>query len=445
MIKGLEKLEDFNCTNNKIVEMPNTISNLVSLKKLTMNFNQLSFFPDISNIPNIRWIDLGANQFNEFPLSLTQNDQLCVLNLYGNNIKEIPSSISNLTNLVTLYLGCNKLTSLPEEIASMTNLTELFFCGNKFIDIPYTLLSLTRVTELSFSNNKLTKIPDNISKLAALKRLHLDVNKITVIPPSIGELTSLLELNLAHNEIEELPIEFASLVNIVDLDLSGNAISDFPLSVEHGLSQLQQLKISFNRLIRLPKFMNKEVPSWVSFSGNTSFRMFYNENVGIDKIYSWGERTINKKKNRKEYYSSFNETSHSANKFDVSISSGEESSENGMSKSVRIKMKSTPPSTTKEEALSYRSTVGWSEMCGRRPDMQDTIVIVPKYRGNSDRYLLCAFDGHAGEKSAQLASNTLPGLLALKLDTIENEYMIEKKSKKSKKNDEYSLGRRGSY
>jgi len=60
-------------------------------------------------------------------------------------------------------------------------------------------------------------------------------------------------------------------------------------------------------------------------------------------------------------------------------------------------------------------------MCGRRPDMQDTILIVPNFRNNPDKILLCCFDGHAGEKSAQFAAKSLPGILANKLETLERE------------------------
>lgn len=40
--------------------------------------------------------------------------------------------------------------------------------------------------------------------------------------------------------------------------------------------------------------------------------------------------------------------------------------------------------------------VGWAEMCGRRPDMQDAMTVLPNFRGVQTQHFVALFDGHSG-------------------------------------------------
>jgi adenylate cyclase len=79
------------------------------------------------------------------------------------------------------------------------------------------------------------------------------------------------------------------------------------------------------------------------------------------------------------------------------------------------------------EPLCYREKLGWAEMRGGRPDMQDTISIYTNFRNSSARTLLCSFDGHSGELSAEYAANSIGHIIASNLK--EKEKSLRKKNK----------------
>jgi len=81
------------------------------------------------------------------------------------------------------------------------------------------------------------------------------------------------------------------------------------------------------------------------------------------------------------------------------------------------------------ESSFYREKLGWSEMRGGRPDMQDTIAVFTNFRNNSSKTLLCSFDGHSGEKSAEFASISIGHVLASNLEDKERETIKRNKNK----------------
>eukprot|EP00029_Vermamoeba_vermiformis_P002108 TRINITY_DN124_c0_g2_i1.p2 TRINITY_DN124_c0_g2~~TRINITY_DN124_c0_g2_i1.p2 ORF type:complete len:740 (-),score=345.71 TRINITY_DN124_c0_g2_i1:77-2296(-) len=110
-----------------------------------------------------------------------------------------------------------------------------------------------------------------------------------------------------------------------------------------------------------------------------------------------------------------------------------------------------------ETQRNWLGWLGWSEMRGRRPDMQDTIVLVPNFLDphhnmqhsklqqqhdygfifgasssavtlGEDTYLLAMFDGHGGTQSAELAATRLPAVLISHLEAlIKREEMHERR------------------
>jgi len=81
------------------------------------------------------------------------------------------------------------------------------------------------------------------------------------------------------------------------------------------------------------------------------------------------------------------------------------------------------------EPIFYRERLGWSEMKGGRPDMQDTISVFTNFRNNPHKTLLCSFDGHSGERSAEFAANSIGHMLASNLDDKEKEILKKNKNK----------------
>lgn len=139
-----------------------------------------------------------------------------------------------------------KLDRLPQEVLSVN--------GNG--NYPKTFSnSLKNVTLV---NCKLKIIDPRILKLSNLNILDLQSNKITELPP---ELTSLClrSLNLSDNKIEQFSKEICSgnlMKFLQNLNLNGNLISTLPPEFCH-FKQLNTLKISSNKLYRLPENIGK--------------------------------------------------------------------------------------------------------------------------------------------------------------------------------------------
>jgi Leucine-rich repeat (LRR) protein len=143
--KDLEYLSIYPPTN-MINEIPNDIGNLVNLKKLILNTQNLSVIPEsIGNLIHLEYLDIK-----------------------GNNIQIIPESIGNLIHLKHLCINNNNLTSLPESIGKLINL--------EYLDI---------------KNNDLTSLPESIGNLVNLKHLHIDNNNLKSLPNSLYKLKKL--------------------------------------------------------------------------------------------------------------------------------------------------------------------------------------------------------------------------------------------------------------
>jgi len=67
-------------------------------------------------------------------------------------------------------------------------------------------------------------------------------------------------------------------------------------------------------------------------------------------------------------------------------------------------------------------------MRGTRPDMQDTISVYTNFRNNPAKTLLCSFDGHSGERSAEFAAHCIGQIVASHLEEKERE-LLKKKNK----------------
>jgi serine/threonine protein phosphatase PrpC len=261
-------LQELNLSDNKIKFLPDELGSLVSLRKLIVNNNRCTLFPDIRALTALQWLELGNNRLLEFPLV---PNSLVLLNLFANNIKDVPAWLGDLAQLQRLDVSYNRIRGLPAEMSRLTALIELHHRGNSLDCIPDVILTLTGLKELSLSNNQLADLPHTISQLANLECLLLSVNRLKTLPAAIGDLRALHELDVSHNELQHMPLEFVKLTALTDLDVSGNLLENCP--PDFGmLSELLQVKVSFNRLRTLPVFRNPlNKQPWISCTGNNEF------------------------------------------------------------------------------------------------------------------------------------------------------------------------------
>ncbi len=112
-------LEQLNLASNRLVRLPEDMSNLNRLQLLYLPFNDLTAIPE----------------------SLFDTENLRDINVSRNQITKLPETVSKLTTLQYLYLSDNQLTSLPvDELRKIGGLKVLSVVNN---EVP-----LTQIDEL---------------------------------------------------------------------------------------------------------------------------------------------------------------------------------------------------------------------------------------------------------------------------------------------------------
>ncbi|KAF8034780.1 hypothetical protein BT93_C0945 [Corymbia citriodora subsp. variegata] len=298
-------------------ELPASISNLRSLKKLDLNScNFTGSLPmSIGNLPLLSYLDIGDNNFSgSIPASFANLSNLENLNVGRNPFAtQSTSSLSwvwKLKKLATLDLSrINLYGEIPPSIGNSSQLVELYFIGNQLSGtIPSQLVNLTRLTILRLTTNQLSgSIPSWLVNMTQLVQLDLASNKFHgQIPSSICQLQNLQVLRLSENNFSgtvELD-NFLKLKQLIVLQLSYNQLSCRTSSVNVFYPQLRVLGLASCNLSKFPAFLQNqgrinwldlsdnnirgEVPFWVwngSFNIMQYMNLSRNSLTGLDRYY----------------------------------------------------------------------------------------------------------------------------------------------------------------
>ena len=166
----------------------------------------------------------------EIPKSLANLRSLRKLELVGNQLTgPIPVELSELTDLTSLVLSQNQLSGqVPLQLGNLLDLRELNLHGNQLTGtIPSRLGNPSRLMTLSLHGNQLSgTIPPELGMLGSLTVLDLGNNQLTgMIPRDLANLVELQVLALGANELSgQIPSELGNLTKLHSLDLSWNQL-----------------------------------------------------------------------------------------------------------------------------------------------------------------------------------------------------------------------------
>ena len=144
--------------------------------------------PELGNLPDLQFLDLengywsdkdkfkyaNENSFSALPDSIGNLVNLKRLYLNHTPITALPDSIGNLANLQILwltYLFC--MTALPDSIGSLSNLQTLAVLNTPIITLPDSIKNLANLQCLYLIDTKITALPNSIGKLSHLNVINL--------------------------------------------------------------------------------------------------------------------------------------------------------------------------------------------------------------------------------------------------------------------------------
>lgn len=212
----LKNLEMINFNSNSIQSIPDEISNLTKLTSLEVCANKISSFT--FNL-NVKRLDVSANFFTNISmvstsltfLDISQNDltsfpvldcpHLEKINASYNNITSVPDQITNLVNLKSLDLKNNLIKSLPRSFCLLTALSLLQLDNNPISEVPMNFETL-KIKKLFVSKTRSFLF----KPIVTLKELHFSNVGADLLFDDFSTLKQLETLNVSWNIFRELDI-----------------------------------------------------------------------------------------------------------------------------------------------------------------------------------------------------------------------------------------------
>lgn len=143
-IGNLNKLESLLFSNNKIKNLPDSLSECENISWVSLYDNPLIEFPDsIYHLKHLKDLSIGSDHYPSIEVNKTKLmclKELGSLSLTNCSIKEFPMEFGQLTNLYALNLGNNVISTLPKPIEIKTafpKLNMLSMNGNPIFEKDY--------------------------------------------------------------------------------------------------------------------------------------------------------------------------------------------------------------------------------------------------------------------------------------------------------------------
>ena len=147
------------------------LGSLINLKKLYLNFNEITDIKGLDTLVNLKSLHLQGNKIRKIK-GLDQLKNLEYLYLNNNEIIKI-QGIANLSSLKSLMIYDNQIPEI-QKLEHLSNLEILNLRNNRISEIKG-LRNLSNLRRLDLSNNKITEIKD-LDNLVNLEFLDLSYN-----------------------------------------------------------------------------------------------------------------------------------------------------------------------------------------------------------------------------------------------------------------------------
>ncbi|RKF73005.1 Leucine-rich repeat-containing protein 40 [Golovinomyces cichoracearum] len=235
---GLRKLEYLTTLNllgnNLTIDCFKVISELISLRDLNLEQNKLSgqLTIDLTRLKNLVILNLRQNELSDLPDSLVELVELRKLNIASNKFKSLPLSALRQTSLTELIASKNNLSDilLPQDIKELPNLQILDVTSNSLTSLhSYANLRLPALQQLLCASNRLKDLP-SLASCQSLVTIDAEDNFIEALPPDFSTLPKIKNVNLSGNNLRILDESLGKIHSLEVLHLSGNPLKEKKLA-----------------------------------------------------------------------------------------------------------------------------------------------------------------------------------------------------------------------
>lgn len=221
---------------NTLTWLNYTIEQRLPIETLNLWYKSLTTLPTwMFDLIYLKYLFINGNQLSVLPPEIWNLVDLINFRLYTNNFTSLPPEIWNLIYVETLDISGNSLTSIPPEIWNLHNIKSLYLWGGDLSTLPPEIWNLLNLTFLSISG-QLISLPSEIWNLVNLKQLSISYNSLTSLPSEIWNLSNLEYLRLKYNQLSLLPSQLSNLKKLAWFDLTGNDVSLWDLNNNFNLS-----------------------------------------------------------------------------------------------------------------------------------------------------------------------------------------------------------------
>ena len=216
--------------NHNLIEQVNasTFEGFTKLIRLHLEFNKISIFHGVLDIPSLKYIYMAENELTLAPnISLLPN--LFQLDLEGNLVAVHNNSFKDANPAQIVIMTNNKLIFPPGIDGIKPTIRELKLSSNKITSIPIDYFqNCPNLKEVWLYNNRITAISWGQSIGPAMEKLRLSINFITGVPANtFVNATGLTELLLWKNKLTEFHMgNLNYMPHLKTLDLQENHLTE---------------------------------------------------------------------------------------------------------------------------------------------------------------------------------------------------------------------------